>query len=190
MPGLETSAVFQVSNNHLISRLYDWVENAEEPLKSYATGLLGSAMDIQEIAIAFREQNIRTIPLLLQRLKDFQEQHANLAGEKSLETEQTQRHTITFYPPTITTKQMLILQYLTPMGEYQEFLPFIFEHNAIEIIFRFLDSEDKKNSNVIFETLKYLASLLCHKKFCLEFLNKSGLQKILKLPRVSTTCEY
>ena len=54
MPGLETSAVFQVSNSSLINRLYDWIENAEEPLKNYAVALLGSAMDIQEIAIAYR----------------------------------------------------------------------------------------------------------------------------------------
>lgn len=96
------------------------------------------------------------------------------------------RHTASLYPPTLVTKQMLILQYLAPMGEYQEFLPFIFEQNAIEIIFFFLDNETLINSNIIFEALKYLASLLCHKKFCLEFLNKNGLQKILKLPKIST----
>lgn len=191
MPGLETSAVFQASNSNLINRLYEWIEKAEDPLKSYATALLGSAMDIQEIAIAYREQNIRTIPLLLQRLKSLQHDYLKDKSEIELndlnEGETSlQRHPISLYPPTTESKQMLILAYLTPMGEYQEFLPFVFEYNAIEIIFEYFDNEKLKNSNIVFEALKYVASLLCHKKFCLEFLNKNGLQKILKLPRVST----
>jgi HIV-1 Vpr-binding protein len=126
MPGLETSAVFQVSNDHLINRLYDWVENAEEPLKSYATGLLGAAMDIQEIAIAYREQNIRILPVLLQRLKQTQISEDNQVMAKdsneSLDTQDSTegaRNTIPLYPLTLATRQMLILHYLTPMGEYQ-----------------------------------------------------------------------
>lgn len=138
--------------------------------------------------------------MLLQRLKALQQEHLSVSEElnsKKLEDESNatsststtstlKRHTASLYPPTIVTKQMLILQYLTPMGEYQEFLPFIFEQNAIDIIFGFLDNESLINSNIIFEALKYVASLLCHKKFCLEFLNKNGLQKILKLPKLST----
>lgn len=136
MPGLEISAVFQVSNDYLINRLYDWVENAEEPLKSYATGLLGAAMDIQEIAIAYREQNVRLLPILLQRLKQTQvEVEENVLGEtwsnesmaSSLHSTQDiddnndspYRVIIALYPTTLATRQMLILQYLTAMGEYQ-----------------------------------------------------------------------
>lgn len=132
MPGLETSAVFQVSNDHLIKRLYDWVENAHEPLKSYATGLLGSGMDIQEIAIAYREQNVKLLPILLERLKQTQncnELTATGSDESFLSTHSTQewpvecdvshRIQIPLYPLTLATRQMLILHYLTPMGEYQ-----------------------------------------------------------------------
>lgn len=71
-PGLETSAVFQVQYEQLITRLYNWAEKGEEPLRSYATGLLGAAMEIQEIAVAFREQNIRMLPIMLQRLRMIQ----------------------------------------------------------------------------------------------------------------------
>lgn len=135
MPGLETSAVFQVSNDHLINRLYDWVENADEPLKSYATGLLGAAMDIQEIAIAYREQNVRLLPILLQRLKQTQgnpedntvnakESDESLASSNSTQEGDSDRDVslrvpIALHPPTLATRQMLILHYLTPMGEYQ-----------------------------------------------------------------------
>jgi DDB1- and CUL4-associated factor 1 len=230
MPGLETSAVFQVSNDQLINRLYDWAEKAEEPLKSYATGLLGAAMDLQDIAVAFREQNIRMLPLLLQRLKTIQTKykrfgnvssclqngteirpfshlgsssnsvevngnvenentsHPALSADNSQSTQDriTQKFTIPLYPPTLATSQMMILRYLTPMGEYQEFLPYIFEHGAMDIIFNYLEGVDPKDLCLSFEALKYLASLLCHKKCCIEFLSRNGLQKLLKLPRQST----
>jgi len=222
MPGLETSAVFQVSNDQLINRLYDWAEKGEEPLRSYATGLLGAAMDIQDIAVAFRDQNIRMLPLLLQRLKSLQVRHkrygnvSSLSNGESKEEERPfshlggasssksaepvnglvngdvqdiaednsqctqertiQRNMIALHPPTLATSQMLILRYLAPMGEYQEFLPYIFENNAMDIIFNFIDKVDPKDLCLAFEALKYLASLLCHKKCCIEFLSRNGLQ--------------
>lgn len=230
MPGLETSAVFQVSNDQLINRLYDWAEKSEEPLRSYATGLLGAAMDIQDIAVAYREQNIRMLPLFLKRLREIQlrfkkfgnvssmsngiaetperpfshlgcaststemdgdvkhSEDVNKSAENSQCTQDRvpQKFVIPLYPPTLATSQMCILRYLTPMGEYQEFLPYIFEHNAMDIIFSYLDNVDPRDLCLAFEALKYLASLLCHKKCCIEFLSRNGLQKLLKLPRKST----
>lgn len=239
MPGLETSAVFQVQNDHLINRLYSWAEKGEEPLRSYATGLLGAAMEIQDIAVAFREQNIKMLPLLLQRLRSIQVQYKkfgnissltpvedpnsntsqeerpfshlgrsskhtagitngnsdamevtdeNFYQENSQSTQErtVQRNMIPLHPPTLASSQMLILRYLTPMGEYQEFLPYIFEQNAMDIIFTFIDKVDPKDLCLAFEALKYLASLLCHKKYCIEFLSRNGLNKLLKLPRQST----
>ncbi|KAG5677622.1 hypothetical protein PVAND_007364 [Polypedilum vanderplanki] len=224
MPGLETSAVFQVSNEQLINRLYEWAENGVEPLRSYAIGLLGAAMDIQDIAVAFRDQNIRMLPILLRRLRMIQKKCAQsgdisalLINENDSETpvdiivnstsnalsmnindsqsdensrsnaqdNPVNRHMIMLHPPTLATSQMLILRYLTPMGEYQEFLPFIFENDALDIIFNFIDNP--KDLCLTFEALKYLASLLCHKKCCIEFLNRNGIQRLLKLPRQSTT---
>lgn len=230
MPGLETSAVFQVANDQLINRLYDWAEKSEEPLRSYATGLLGAAMDIQDIAVAFREQNNRMLPLLLQRLRTIQAKFkkvgniSSLASGRESETPERpfshlgcasnsvpvngvhsdednlqspessqgtqdrapQKFLIPLHPPTLATSQMMILRYLTPMGEYQEFLPYIFEHNAMDIIFSYLENVDPRDLCLAFEALKYLASLLCHKKCCIEFLSRNGLQKLLKLPRKST----
>lgn len=72
MPGLETSAVFQVEFDSLIHRLYNWAENSEEPLSSYATGLLAAAMEVQDIAVGFREQNTRMITIMLKRLHELQ----------------------------------------------------------------------------------------------------------------------
>ena len=38
----------------LIRRLFGWAESAQEPLRSYATGLLAAAMEVQDIAGNFR----------------------------------------------------------------------------------------------------------------------------------------
>lgn len=261
MPGLETSAVFQVEFDHLITRLYSWAETADEPLQSYAVGLLGAAMDVQEIAVAFREHNVRLLPLMLHRLHklqriykglepaesdlpmDLHDEGARLPAMDSNEVperpfahlgggsgpsspdvasksgtaspkmngifrmrnstelnmlsrnENSQQSTqdrnvytntlIPFYPPTIESSQRLILRYLTPMGEYQEFLPCIFENNAMQLIFQYIDQIDPKDTCLAFEALKYLASLLCHKKFTLEFMANGGLERLLKVPRPS-----
>lgn len=277
MPGLETSAVFQAEFDHLITRLYGWAESSPEPLQSYATGLLGAAMEVQEIAVSFREQNIRLLPIMLRRLHVLQLAHRNRdrlaeagegmsstafqrmfqgeaamisqknstegqkdptegqdepatvdgeAGEGSPErpfahlgptdtdevppngdsaasnlntlfqnensqhtqdgqSRQAHRNMIPIHPATIATSQMLILRYLTPMGEYQEFLPHVFEHNAMSLIFRYIENLDSKDTCLAFEALKYLASLLCHKKFSLEFIANGGLERLLKVPRPS-----
>ncbi|XP_058458144.1 protein mahjong isoform X3 [Malaya genurostris] len=273
MPGLETSAVFQAEFDHLITRLYGWAESSPEPLQSYATGLLGAAMEVQEIAVSFREQNIRLLPIMLRRLhllqlahrnrdrlveagegtsstafqRMFQGEAAPISGKPPFDNHQnhsltensggadddnrpfahlgpsegigttpangptpvsnlntlfqnensqntqdngqskpaTHRNLIPIYPATIATSQMLILRYLTPMGEYQEFLPHVFEHNAMSLIFRYIENLDAKDTCLAFEALKYLASLLCHKKFSLEFIANGGLERLLKVPRPS-----
>ena len=41
----------------LVRRLLSWAMGDEQPLASYAVGLLGAAMEIQEIAANFKENN-------------------------------------------------------------------------------------------------------------------------------------
>lgn len=95
------------------------------------------------------------------------------------------RYMIPIHPLTPATSQMLILRYLTPIGEYQEFLPIIFEQNVMELIMGYIQNLDAKDTCLAFEALKYLASLLCHKKFSLEFISNGGLDILLKVPRPS-----
>ncbi|XP_017875845.1 protein mahjong [Ceratina calcarata] len=338
LPGLETSAVFQPDMDGLIHRLFSWAEKSIEPLQSYATGLVAAAMEVQEIATGFREQNGKMVPLMLQRLHKLQEkaqedrqlaannrpfahfgQDRNSGGDAenkgvpgkrkvrekrkengilkspngsnyfsegeedcadssedsaplpkrkksdagcetpikndniypeimspplavpknpNLSTQATpskaqnslnrsvnvssarcnlQKNStssmqssitpaaliennsnsswaemesyvignVQIHPPTLATRQMLILRYLTPMGEYQEFLGHVFEQNALELILKYINVRETKDSRLAFEALKYLASLLCHKKFSIEFLNVGGLQKLLDVPRPS-----
>ncbi|XP_015592149.1 protein mahjong [Cephus cinctus] len=339
LPGLETSAVFQPDMEGLIHRLFSWAEKSVEPLQSYATGLLAAAMEVQDIATGFREQNGKMVPLMLQRLHKLQEkaqedrqaaansrpfahfgqnrnsldaEHKGVPGKRKVRDKkrengvakspthqvfcsddedsvrssdetppskkmknnsdpvqstpvknteasypeimspplaipkttnssqltpsknQNSRVTpprlvglstnstrsspfrplsqntstpstllegnsnsswaemesyvignVQIHPPTLATRQMLILRYLTPMGEYQEFLGHVFEQNALELILKYINVRETKDSRLAFEALKYLASLLCHKKFSIEFLNMGGLHKLLDVPRPS-----
>lgn len=232
----------------MIQRLYTWAETSEEPLQSYASGLLGAAMEVQDIAVGFRDHNTRLVPFMLKRLYRLQAEarrlsnrppdtsstsnggstnssisarpFAHLGGgsvpnspDASLqptpnihtkfrntinlntlfETSQQSndckyiRYTIPFHPCTLDTSQMLTLRYLTSMGEYQEFLGQVFEQNAMQLIFGYIENLDPRNTCLAFEALKYLASLLCHKKFSLEFINNGGLERLMKVPRPSVS---
>lgn len=338
LPGLETSAVFQPDMEGLIHRLFSWAEKSVEPLQSYSTGLLAAAMEVQDIATGFREQNAKMVPLMLQRLHKLQQRahedrqiamnarpfahfgqdrnnmnndsdNKGIPGKRKVR-EKRQENGITkspaqdslfsdeddstrncedtpiakrkkcgyetplknssdtsypeimspplsvpktnnslisqvtpckqqsglqptlriasipvsvrcnlqklsglsqssssllennsnsswaemesyvignvqMHPPTLATRQMLILRYLTPMGEYQEFLGHVFEQNALDLILKYINVRETKDSRLAFEALKYLASLLCHKKFSIEFLNVGGLQRLLDVPRPS-----
>jgi hypothetical protein len=57
-----------------------------------------------------------------------------------------------------------------------QFLGHVFEHSALELILKYTDLRESKDSRLAFEALKYLAALLCHKKFSIEFINMKGLQ--------------
>ena len=58
----------------------------QEPLASYATGLLAVAMELNEVATdtEIREKNRALVPEMLSRLKELQEQadRERLAGDK------------------------------------------------------------------------------------------------------------
>lgn len=63
LPGLEGSIYFTETENVLM-RLYKWAEEAENPLKSYAIGLLGASMGVQDVAVNWREKNARLVSFL------------------------------------------------------------------------------------------------------------------------------
>jgi len=82
-------------------------------------------------------------------------------------------------------QQRLILQYLTPLGEYQELLPTVFENKALDLVMHYITFKGPVDVQLVFEALKYLASLLCHKKFATEFVTHNGVQRLLEVPRPS-----
>lgn len=250
-PGLETSVVFQDTEG-LVQRLFSWAENAHNPLQSYSVGLLAAAMEVQDIAANFREQNSHLVPVMLKRLRNLSQQENNFeskdstkdliserpfahlngknreaAEEKDTQTTKspekrktpTRRQSVSpgragnavitpinpsessnsswadlepymigsyqMHPLTSIMQQRFILQYLTPMGEYQEVLSYVYEHNALSLIFHYINLKENHDVRLAFEALKYLAALLCHKKFAIEFVNMGGVQRLLQVYRPS-----
>lgn len=45
----------------LLNKFVEWSETSKEPLRSYATGLLAAAMEVQDIADTQREANVRLV---------------------------------------------------------------------------------------------------------------------------------
>ena len=304
LPGLETSVVFRDTEG-LVERLFSRAEADVEPLKSYSIGLLAAAMDVQDIAVQFKDQNMHLVPVLLRRLKTLSkgDKNTNSNKENSLNStavrsidsnsnttgsqdcsqsstpvngiltttgtmvsevsqesnegddrlferpfgafkrtrspekrDSTDSHSVqaclgmpslvsfpspvpkkrrisspsfspasfhtesnsswadleplivgsfSLHPLSTEMQQRFILQYLTPMGDYQELLYHIIEEDALGLILHYVDLEKNHDIRLSFEALKYLSSLLCHKKFALEFLNRGGLQKLLAVYRPS-----
>ncbi|XP_071500880.1 DDB1- and CUL4-associated factor 1-like [Diadema antillarum] len=89
------------------------------------------------------------------------------------------------WPLTPIMQQRFILQYLTPLGEYQELLGAMIENGSMELIIHYIDLNKTNDIRLTFDALKYLSSLLCHKKYAMEFLEMNGLQKLLEIPRPS-----
>ncbi|KAI1892379.1 hypothetical protein AGOR_G00132760 [Albula goreensis] len=300
MPGLETSVVFQEKEG-IVKRLFKWAQEAEQPLRIYATGLLGAAMEDQDISSVHIEENSQLLPLMLQKLRELQEAEsswvetkepsqckaigglllpkdegaedgtpplgngtqrgAGLDGEgdqlgpeaQSLtpshpdsyhrtsswvnsmakpepdglddegdggqgrresgrkakqklsfslpEPERNLREftntsrpemspwviggKCTLYPLTPAIEQRIILQYLAPLGEYQEFLAVFMKLDARKLLVCYLDLKETNDVQLTFRALKFLASLLLHKKFAAEFVAQGGVQKLLEIPRPS-----
>ncbi|TTC88577.1 DDB1- and CUL4-associated factor 1 [Bagarius yarrelli] len=305
MPGLETAVVFQEKEG-IVERLFKWAREAEEPLRIYATGLLAGAMENQDIAANYREENSVLVPLMLQRLRELQEKEAeskkdfkrpslrkstepllsldeeavdgkflpsplhphlenNSFGHESdgpvspepkksssqvssgvkgvmkfalpqqadsattpgegarnfkkwtgSENCRKVKQKLNFslpepersfselsnsswsemspwvignsyhlYPLTAGIEQRLILQYLTPLGEYQELLAVFMQLGARELLMHYINLKQTNDVQLTFEALKYLASLLLHKKFAAEFVAHGGVQKLLEIPRPS-----
>jgi len=74
LPGLEIGVLNDTDG--LIPQLYKWVAAKEEPLCSYATGLLAVAMELNEVATEadIRERNSKLVPEMLIRLRELQDQ--------------------------------------------------------------------------------------------------------------------
>ncbi|CAB1336118.1 unnamed protein product, partial [Coregonus sp. 'balchen'] len=89
------------------------------------------------------------------------------------------------YPLTPEMEQRLILQYLTPLGEYQELLAVFMQMGACELLIHYMDLKQTNDVQLTFEALKYLASLLLHKKFAAQFVAHGGVQKLLEIPKPS-----
>uniref|UniRef100_A0A673X2B1 DDB1- and CUL4-associated factor 1 n=1 Tax=Salmo trutta TaxID=8032 RepID=A0A673X2B1_SALTR len=268
MPGLETAVVFQEKEG-LVEKLFKWAQEAERPLCIYATGLLARAMENQEIATNYREDNSKLVPLMLMRLRELQDKESKsrqalkhpspkktsqsllsiaeeptdrdandeegpetslgepetrgqesgggLGRKRTATARENGRKKLHFttssmdperglscstgswsemsswviggnyrlYPLTPAIEQRLILQYLTPLGDYQELLAVFMQMDTRELLMHYIDLKHTNDVQLTFDSLLYLASLLLHKKFAADFIAHGGVQKLLDIPRPS-----
>ncbi|MFH4974522.1 hypothetical protein AB6A40_001231 [Gnathostoma spinigerum] len=100
------------------------------------------------------------------------------------------------YPLTIVIEQRLILQYLAQTGKYSDLLAVTFENRALDPIMAYLRSKEKLDLRLLFDALKYLISILVHRRIVLEFVSNGGVELLCNIRKKSLpsvvvgTCLY
>uniref|UniRef100_A0A915PMW3 LisH domain-containing protein n=1 Tax=Setaria digitata TaxID=48799 RepID=A0A915PMW3_9BILA len=100
------------------------------------------------------------------------------------------------FPLTTVMEQRLIIQYLTPVGEYQDLLKETYENRSLDLVLRYLGGARSHDSRLIFDVLKYLAGLLVHRRLALDFVAAGGVDLLIRIERDSLasvvvgTCLY
>ncbi|KAK6059696.1 hypothetical protein COOONC_02659 [Cooperia oncophora] len=89
------------------------------------------------------------------------------------------------YPLSVTMHQRFILQYLNPTGEYQDLLNLAIEGHAMDLIMEYIDLQKMHDVRLTFDALRYLTSLLVHRKFAMEFIARGGVAALVRVPRAS-----
>ena len=82
---------------------------------------------------------------------------------------------VDIYPLTLQASQIFILRLLTPLAEYQDFLSFSHEKQILTILEKYINVRESRDARLAFEGLRLLASLFCHKKFTLDWVDRGGL---------------
>ncbi len=83
-------------------------------------------------------------------------------------------------------RQILILRYLTSVGESPDLMVHMYDQNVLGLILKFIDVDAaNKDPRLSFEALKFLGALLCDTKFAVDFLYGQGLHRLIEVPRPS-----
>ena len=62
-----------------------------------------------------------------------------------------------------------------------QFLPFVFSESLLGLVRDLINVRETKDARLAFETLKVLASMSCHKKVVLEWVNNGGIELLLEV---------
>ncbi|VDM58361.1 unnamed protein product [Angiostrongylus costaricensis] len=199
VPGLDAAEVFSEPSD-FIPQLYIWAKDSpNEVLRAYSIGLLASALEVQGNAHKYRANNIDLMPVALRRLADLKVFLLYLCFEKKASTEFT---TVPSYsalhnlessnstwnmvqPYVIGTHKVFTYVMRPPYVVLFQLLNFAIEGHAMELIFEYIDLERMRDVRLTFDALRYLTSLLVHRKFALEFIARDGVSALVKVPRAS-----
>ena len=89
------------------------------------------------------------------------------------------------YPLTTSAKQVFVLRYLQPLGEYQEFLQHIVDENIHELLGDLINLRENRDARLSFEALRFLCGMFCHKKICMEWVQNNGIELLVDVPKPS-----
>ncbi|KAK2548824.1 DDB1- and CUL4-associated factor 1 [Acropora cervicornis] len=159
-PGLKTAGVFK---EDVLNRLCKWAEEATEPLRSYATGLLGFSIKNRGIASASLswKRNTTLVPCMLQRLhiaKDL----ADLTQPAIVDFNKTGKRGIenSFCTSSVNCKDKRVSLAECAAGP-------------------------SSSHNMNLYNGRFLSSIISHKNFATEFVTHGGLQRLLEKARSS-----
>lgn len=90
------------------------------------------------------------------------------------------------HPLSSQAKKVFALKLLTPLAEYQEFLPFVFSEDVAGLLRDLVNVRKTGDARLAFEALRFMVALFCHKKFVMEWaVAGDGLRLLLAVPRPS-----
>nr|CAB3267619.1 protein VPRBP [Phallusia mammillata] len=78
-----------------------------------------------------------------------------------------------------------ILNFLKPLGEYQDLLSIFLEYNALDLVKHYLKKSSTNDGLLTFSALRFFASLLCHNKITTKFIEENGIERLLSVRRPS-----
>ncbi|KAF7253096.1 hypothetical protein EG68_07325 [Paragonimus skrjabini miyazakii] len=173
-----------------IQALYRLALSDCEPTNCYALFLLGSVLDNTELLYITRQKNMQLIPVVVQRLTTYTEQlkHELAAATPSRRDLGMNNLLGSFHLHNLTTemKMRLSIAYLLPVAEYQDLMPSMYNGGILDLIYTWVSPEvASRDIRLTFEALRLLGNLMCHRCVYMEFVEKNGLQAVLKVPRPS-----
>ncbi|KAI6234651.1 hypothetical protein M3Y99_00784200 [Aphelenchoides fujianensis] len=89
------------------------------------------------------------------------------------------------YPLTIEMEQRMILQFLQSVCEFTDHLSVLVDHNALEMVMKYLNVAEYNDIRLLFEALYCMGTLLIHLRLAWDFVSKNGLSKLIAVNRRS-----
>ncbi|TKR68560.1 hypothetical protein L596_024524 [Steinernema carpocapsae] len=113
----------------------------------------------------------------------------------------TQLNKITYkpqilWPLSYVIEQRMIFQYLVTLGEFQDLLSAVIENNTLDLLLKYLDLNNTRDVRLTYDAIRFISSLLVHRKFAFAWIAKRGVEKLMRVVRESmasigvATCLY
>nr|CDJ86194.1 unnamed protein product [Haemonchus contortus] len=165
-----------------IPQLYVWAkDSSSEILRAYAIGLLAGALEVQGNAHKYRLNNIDLMPVALRRLTELKARML----EEMCQTEQEQQDLTTALERSGNSPGPFSNVNGFDMEDTSSLLNLAIEGHAMDLILEYIDLKKIHDIRLTFDALRYLTSLLVHRKFAMEFIARGGVVALLRVPRAS-----